>query len=217
MRFEDRHDAGRQLAVAVEDVVHEMHVPPNSLLVLALPRGGVPVGFEVAKTLHAPLDVFLVRKLGAPGHEELAMGAIASGGVCLMHEEVVRAYGITPSEIDTVMEREQLELRRREQLYRGGRPPLKLQDKTVVLVDDGMATGYSMRAAIAALKEEAPDKIIAAVPAAARSTCKELEQEADAVVCLYTPVDFTAVGQWYRDFAQTSDEEVRRLLAEAQA
>jgi putative phosphoribosyl transferase len=205
--FQDRSEAGRILARALSE-----YAGAPGVLVLALPRGGVPVGYEVARELHAPLDVFVVRKLGAPGQEELAIGALASGGARVLNREVVNVLAITPEEIDRVAEREQRELERREQQYRGGRPRLEVSGRTVVLVDDGLATGSSMRAAIAALRQRQPAKVIVAVPVAPPSTCQELQLEADQVVCAITPLPFYAVGQWYRDFTQTSDEEVRRLL-----
>jgi predicted phosphoribosyltransferase len=205
--FQDRSEAGRVLASALARFSGD-----PSVVVLALPRGGVPVGYEVARSLRAPLDVFVVRKLGAPGEEELAFGALASGGVRVLNPEVVSALGITVQEIDRVAEREQRELERREQQYRGGRPALEVQDRTVILVDDGLATGSSMRAAVLALRHRGPARIVVAVPVAPPSTCEELRAEADVVVCAATPLPFYAVGQWYRDFAQTSDEEVQRLL-----
>ena len=207
MIFQDRSEAGRVLAGALAEYAGDPGV-----LVLALPRGGVPVGYEVARELHAPLDVFVVRKLGAPSQEELALGALASGGARVLNREVVNALGITPEEIVRVTQREQQELERREQQYRGGRPPLEVSGRTVILVDDGLATGSSMRAAIAALRQRGPAKVVVAVPVAPPSTCRELQSEADQVVCAVTPMPFYAVGQWYRDFTQTSDEEVRRLL-----
>lgn len=215
MRFHDRFDAGRQLAVLVQDLVEQGSVNAHSMLVLALPRGGLPVGFEIAKALEVPLDVFLVRKLGTPGHEELAMGAIASGGARVINAKVVQAFGISTAEIEQTAARETQELQRREDVYRGSRPRRDVRDKTILLVDDGLATGYTMRAAVAALKQEGPEHTIVAVPVAARSTCAELEKQADAAVCLYTPFDFMAVGQWYEDFSQTSDDDVQHLLDEA--
>ncbi|MDT4943827.1 MAG: hypothetical protein QOH14_560, partial [Pseudonocardiales bacterium] len=179
---------------------------------LGLPRGGVPVAYEVASALGAPLDVFLVRKLGVPGREELAMGAIASGGVVVLNEDVVRGLGITPEVIQGVVEREGKELLRREQAYREGRPALDVEGKTVILVDDGLATGASMRAAIQALRQLRPGRIVVAVPAAPESTCRELKSLVDDVVCATTPAPFFAVGASYWDFEQTSDEEVRDLL-----
>jgi predicted phosphoribosyltransferase len=176
----------------------------------------VPVAYEVARALRAPLDVFLVRKLGVPGHEELAMGALASGGVRLLNDEVVQSLKISPQVIDAVTGDEKRELARRERSYRGDRPPPDVQDRTVILVDDGLATGTTMRAAIAALRRRQPAEIIVAVPVAASSTCEELRTEADHVVCLRTPEPFHAVGLWYADFSQTSDEEVRELLERSQ-
>lgn len=205
--FQDRTEAGRVLAHALAEFTDQ----PN-VIVLALPRGGVPVGYEVAQRLHAPLDIFVVRKLGAPGQEELAIGALASGGVRVLNREVVNALAVSSQEIDRVAEGEQRELERREQQYRGGRPALDVRGRTVILVDDGLATGSSMRAAVAALRQRAPAVIVVAVPVAPPSTCAELTAEADKVVCAATPLPFYAVGQWYRDFSQTSDEEVRRLL-----
>lgn len=211
MLFHDRTDAGQRLGKRLQELFQKEGAT-GEVLVLALPRGGVPVAFEVALALNAPLDVFVVRKLGAPGHEELAMGAIASGGIRELNTEVVDALRITPSQIEETAAREARELERREQLYRGDRSPLKVSGKSTILVDDGLATGYTMRAAVAALRQQRPKQIVVAVPVAARSTCEELEREADAVVCLHTPFDFMAVGQWYRNFEQTSDEEVRSLL-----
>ena len=181
------------------------------LLVLGLPRGGVPVAWEVARRLGAPLDVFVVRKLGFPGHEELAMGAIASGGVRVLNPEVI-AYGVSRAQIEQVTEKERRELERREQLFRGDRPPMRVADSTVVLVDDGLATGSTMRAAVRALRQERAGRIIVAVPVAAPSVCAEMKAEADEVVCAATPEPFRAVGLWYDDFAQTSDAEMRELL-----
>lgn len=210
MIFRDRFDAGRQLAEELEAFADRPDV-----LVLALPRGGVPVGFAVAQALHAPLDVFLVRKLGVPGREELAMGAIASDGVCVLNDEVVAALGITPAEIDATVRAEMAELERRERLYRNGRPEPDVRDREVILVDDGLATGSTMRAAVAALRRREPARVIVAVPVGAPDTCTELRREADDVICARTPEPFYAVGMWYRDFAQTSDAEVRQLLARA--
>jgi len=184
------------------------------LLVLGLPRGGVPVAWEVARRLGAPLDVFVVRKLGFPGHEELAMGAIASGGVRVLNPEVI-AYGVDQAEIERVAQREQRELERRERVFRGNRPPMRVRDRTVVLVDDGLATGSTMRAAVRALRQEGAGRIIVAVPVAAPSVCADMEVEADEVVCATTPEPFRAVGLWYEDFDQTTDEEVHELLDRA--
>ena len=210
MRYRDRRQAGKALALELAG-----YVGRDDVVVLALPRGGVPVAFEVAQALHAPLDVFLVRKLGVPRHEELAMGAIASGGVCVLNEEVVRQLGIDATSIDAVAAREQAELHRREQLYRQGRPDLDLESKTVIVVDDGLATGSTMRAAIVALRKLAPARVIVAVPIAAAETCRALRVIADEVVCTVTPYPFGGVGAWYEDFSQTEDDEVRLLLAQA--
>ncbi|HEX6751597.1 MAG TPA: phosphoribosyltransferase [Longimicrobium sp.] len=210
-RYHDRHDAGRTLARLLMD-----HAGARDVLVLALPRGGVPVGYEVARALGAPLDIFLVRKLGVPGHEELAMGAIASGGVRVLNPRVVDQLGIPRSAIDRVAEREQAELERRERAYRGDRPAPRVEGCDVILVDDGLATGSTMRAAAAALKAMRPRRLVVAVPVAAAETCDELRAEVDAVVCALTPEPFYAVGLWYEDFSQTTDEEVRELLAAAQ-
>jgi predicted phosphoribosyltransferase len=213
--FRDRVDAGQQLGARLKEFAGREFAQDEAVLVLALPRGGVPVGFEVAAALGAPLDVFVVRKLGAPGHEELAMGAIASGGVRVTNDEVLRAMRVTPMQMEETAAKELQELERREQEYRGDRAPLAVKGRTIVLVDDGLATGYTMRAAVAALRQMSPKRIVIAVPVAARSTCEELESEADAVLCLYTPFEFVAVGQWYGNFAQTSDDEVRELLERA--
>jgi predicted phosphoribosyltransferase len=183
--------------------------------VLALPRGGVPVAYEVARALHAPLDVFLVRKLGVPGHRELAMGAIASGDVRVLNEDVVRWYRIPEEVIDEVAREEQGELERRESAYRAGRSPVEVSDRVVLLVDDGLATGSSMKAAVRAVRARTPSRIVVAVPVGAPETCRELATIADEVVCARTPADFSAVGQWYLDFSQTTDDEVRQLLSEA--
>ena len=209
-KFQNRMEAGRALAEQLSRYADRPHV-----LVLALPRGGVPVAYEVARRLHAPLDVFLVRKLGVPGHEELAMGAIASGGVRVLNEEVVRMLSIPPRVIDAVADVEKGELQRREQLYRGNRPSPQIEGKTVFLVDDGLATVSTMRAAVLALRQQRPAKLIVAVPVAAAETCEALRDEADEVVCATTPQPFHAVGVWYGDFSQTSDEEVRQLLDRA--
>jgi putative phosphoribosyl transferase len=207
--YRDRREAGR--------VVGERLAPlagRPDILVLGLPRGGVPVAWEVARRLGAPLDVFVVRKLGFPGHEELAMGAVASGGVRVLNPEVI-AYGITLEDIERVTEEELRELERRERLFRGDRPPPNVAGRTVILVDDGLATGSTMRAAVRALRQEQAAHIIVAVPIAAPSTCAEMEDEADEVVCAATPEPFRAVGLWYDDFTQTTDEEVRELLESA--
>jgi predicted phosphoribosyltransferase len=185
------------------------------VLVLALPRGGVPVAFEVARALGAPLDVFLVRKLGVPGHEELAMGAIATGGVRVVNEAVVRELGIGGEVIDAVAGRERAELERRERAYRGERPAPEVRGRAVILVDDGLATGSTMRAAALAVRRQEPERVVVAAPVAARATCAELLAEVDDVVCAATPEPFYGVGRWYEDFSQTTDEEVRELLARA--
>lgn len=210
--FHDRTEAGRQLAQRLAAYANRPDV-----IVLALPRGGVPVAFEVARALGAPLDVFIVRKLGVPGHEELAMGAVATGGVRIINEPLVRALGIPEYVIDAVAAMEQQELERRERLYRGDRPPPDVRGRTVILVDDGLATGATMLAAIRAIRKMQPGRIVAAVPVASRDTCEALGNEADDMVCAVTPEPFYAVGQWYEDFSQTTDEEVRELLERAEA
>ena len=212
MIFEDRREAGRVLAEKLADLAGQ-----PDLLVLALPRGGVPVAYEVARALDAPLDVFLVRKLGVPGREELAMGAIATGGVRVLNDDVVRALHLPDEVIEQSAQQQQRELERREQLYRGGRPLPSVRGKTVILVDDGLATGSSMRAAVAALRQLRPARILIAVPVAAPDTCAELGEEVDDIVCAETPEPFYAVGFWYEDFTQTTDDEVRDLLARAAA
>ena len=207
-RFRDRVDAGRVLARQLE-----RYRGRPDLLVLALPRGGVPVAFEVARELGAPLDVFVVRKLGMPGHEEYAIGAIASGGVRIINEEAIPTSGVTNAEIDAVTAEERLEVERRERRYRDGRSLPKITGKTVILVDDGLATGSTMRAAVAALREEKPARLVVAVPTAAPETCREIGALVDDMVCAMTPEPFYAVGLWYEDFGQTTDEEVHDLLA----
>lgn len=184
----------------------------SDVVVLALPRGGVPIAHEVASALHVPFDVYVVRKLGVPGHEELAMGAIAPGGVRLINREVVDALGIPPAVIESAAINEQIELDRREQVYRGTRAPLRLAAATVILVDDGLATGSTMRAAVMAVRQQQPARVVVAVPVGASTTCQELAREADEVVCLRTPEPFVAVGLWYIDFTQTSDRDVQQLL-----
>jgi putative phosphoribosyl transferase len=210
MRFHDRTEAGRLLANKLQTYADRPDV-----LVLALPRGGVPVAYEVARALHAPLDVFLVRKLGLPGHEELAMGALASGRVRVLNEDVVRSLDIPEEVIDAVAAEEGKELERREQSYRGDRPAPDVRGRTVILIDDGLATGSSMRAAVAALRRRGPARIVVAVPVGAPETCAEFQDEADEAVCLETPQPFYAVGMWYEDFSQTTDEEVRDILGRA--
>jgi putative phosphoribosyl transferase len=208
--FADRVDAGRKLADRLSTYTGRCDV-----IVLGLPRGGVPVAFEVARALRAPLDIFLVRKLGAPGHEELAMGAIASGGVVVVHDDVVKALKISADVLLDEVESQRTELSRREAIYRGDRPPLDVKGKTVILIDDGMATGSSMRAAVAALRRKDPARIVVAVPVGAAATCTELLTVADECVCLLAPENFRAVGLWYGDFAQTLDEEVCFILSRA--
>ena len=210
MIFRDRTDAGRRLAAALRPYADDPGV-----IVLALPRGGVPVGYEVARGLGAPLDVFLVRKLGVPGREELAMGAIASGGVRVVNREVVRELGLAQRDLDEAAAHEADEMRRREEAYRDDRPAPDLRGKTVILVDDGLATGSTMRAAVAAVRRLGPSKVVVAVPVGAAETCREFRAIADDVVCVETPDPFFAVGGWYRDFSQTTGDEVRELLARA--
>jgi putative phosphoribosyl transferase len=209
-RFRDRRDAGRRLAAGLR-----RYAGRPDVLVLALPRGGVPVAFEVAQALGAPLDVFLVRKLGLPGHEEFAIGAIASGGVRVLNEDTLREYGVSHEQVEAVVQAEEQELERRERRYRGDRPFPDVAGRTVILIDDGLATGSTMRAAVAALRQERPVRIIVAVPTAPYETCEELRAIVDEMVCLVTPEPFYAVGLWYDDFSQTTDEEVRELLERA--
>jgi predicted phosphoribosyltransferase len=208
MLFHNRLAAGQQLATALVEYRSQPDV-----VILALPRGGVPVAFEVSQALHAPLDVFLVRKLGVPGREELAMGAIASGGIRVLNEEVIWALQIPDSVIDEVAAVEQREMERREREYRGDRPALDVRGRRVILIDDGLATGSSMRAAVAALRLKEPVRIVVAVPVGAASTCEAIRTVADDVVCVQTPEPFGAVGLWYDDFSQTTDEGVRDLLS----
>jgi len=210
MIYRDRTEAGQALAAKLA-----AHADRPDVLVLALPRGGVPVAFEVAQALHAPLDVFLVRKLGVPGREELAMGALATGGVRVLNEDVVAALGIAEPAIAAVIREEEQELQRREQLYRGDRPAPDVRGRTVILVDDGLATGSTMRAALAALRQQGPARLVVAVPVGAAETCADFRAEADEVVCARTPEPFYAVGLWYNDFSQTTDEEVHELLERA--
>ena len=206
--FRDRREAGRVLAEKLAAYANRPGV-----IVLALPRGGVPVAYEVARRLVAPLDVFVVRKLGVPGYEELAMGAVATGGVRVLNDQLVESLGIPDQMIDAVVSREQQELARRERLYRGGRPPPDVGGRTAILVDDGLATGATMFAAIEALRKQNPARIVVAVPTASPDTCEEMKRKADEVICAITPEPFHAVGRWYRDFSQTTDEEVAGLLA----
>ncbi len=207
MNYDDRYQAGRVLVGLLKN-----YAKRTDVIVLALPRGGVPVGYEIAQKLSLPLDIFIVRKLGVPGHEELAMGAIASGGITVLNEEIVNLLHISTEAIDTIQKSEQEELLRREQVYRGKKPFPELSGKTIILVDDGIATGYTMRAAIAALKQKKPAKLIVAIPVAARSTCDEIAPLVDEIICPMRPVNFYAVGLWYNDFSQTTDEEVMQLL-----
>jgi putative phosphoribosyl transferase len=206
--FRDRTEAGQTLARQLTSYAGRPEV-----LVLALPRGGVPVAYEVAEALDAPLDIFLVRKLGIPGHEEVAMGAIASGGIRVLNDEVVKSLQIPGHVIDRVAETEQQELTRRERLYRGDRQPRQLSGRTVILIDDGLATGATMRAAAQAIRRQEPARLVVAVPIAAAKTCDEFRGEVDEVVCAVTPEPFYGVGLWYEDFSQTTDDEVRELLA----
>lgn len=208
--FRDRIEAGEVLAASLS-----AYRDRDDVIVLALPRGGVPVAREVARALGVPFDVFVVRKLGVPGHEELAMGAIATGGVRQLNRDVIDALGIPAIVIDEVAAREQIELDRREREYRGSRPPRSLAGKSVILVDDGLATGSTMRAAAIAVHQQQPARVIVAVPVGAPSTCAELANAADQVVCVRTPDPFVAVGLWYRDFTPTTDDDVRRLLEDA--
>ena len=209
-RFEDRFDAGRFLARQLQH-----HAGNPNVVVLALPRGGVPVAFEIARAIDAPLDVFVVRKLGAPGYEELAMGAIATGGVRVFNEEVIQHLGVSQSWIEATIREQEEELRRREEAYRGDRLPAELQGHTVILVDDGLATGASMRAAVRALRQRHPAAITVAVPIGSLDTCDQFRPEVEEIVCARTPEPFHAVGAWYQDFTQTTDDEVRELLDRA--
>jgi len=211
MPFRDRREAGRILATHLT-----AYVGRTDVLVLALPRGGVPVGFEVAEALDAPFDVFLVRKLGVPGHEELAMGAIASGGVEVPNTDVLQQLRIPANVVSAVAAREREDLARRERNYRDDRPPPAIAGRTVILVDDGLATGATMRAAAAAIRAQHPARLVAAVPVGAPESCAELRRDVDELICVATPAPFFAVGLWYEDFTATNDVEVRTLLAEAE-
>jgi len=206
--FRDRREAGRLLAAKLTAYANRPDV-----IVLALPRGGVPVAYEVARALNAPLDIFLVRKLGVPGYEELAMGAIATGGIRVLNDQLVGGLRIPDYVVDEVAASEQQELARRERLYRGDRPAPDVRGRTVILVDDGLATGATMLAAVKALRQQQPARIVVAVPTAAPETCEQLRAEVDDIICAITPEPFHAVGLWYEDFSQTTDEEVRDLLA----
>ncbi|WP_413174982.1 phosphoribosyltransferase [Anabaena azotica] len=207
-RFRNRTEAGQILAQHLTAYTNR-----ENLLVLALPRGGVPVAFEVATALNAPLDVCIVRKLGVPGHKELAMGAIASGGIGVLNYDVINTLGINKEIIQVVAAEELQELQRRDRTYRGDAPPIEVKNKAIILIDDGIATGSTIRAAIALLKQQQPASIIVAVPVAPASTYKELQSEVNEIVCLQTPEVMSAIGVWYEDFSQTTDEEVRELLA----
>jgi putative phosphoribosyl transferase len=205
--FRNRRDAGRKLA---QELLH--YANHSDVIVLALPRGGVPVAYEVALALNVPLDIFIVRKLGLPGQEELAIGAIASGGIRVLNEDLIHMLNIPEEVIEKVAERELQELQRREKLYRGNNPPPEVHDRTVILVDDGLATGASMRAAVAGLRVQHPARIVVAVPTAAPETCEAFQREMDEIVCAMTPEPFMGVGWWYEDFSQTTDEGVRLFL-----
>jgi putative phosphoribosyl transferase len=208
--FKDRYDAGCHLAERLEK-----YAGRNDVIVLGLPRGGVPVAYEIARRLQLPLDVFIVRKLGVPGFEELDVGAIASGDVRVLNEDVLRFLPNAEQIIETATARERVELERRETLYRGNRPPPELRGRTVILVDDGLATGATMRAAVRALRERGAAHIVVAVPVGAPDTCREFEKEVDETICAIAPESFQAVGQFYEDFSQTTDDEVRELLQRA--
>lgn len=208
--YRNRSQAGKDLAARLTQYANR-----SDVIVLALPRGGVPVAYEVATRLNVPLDVFLVRKLGVPGHEELAMGAIASGGIRVINRDVVKALHIHERTLLEATWREQRELLRRDELYRGGLPAPDVTGRTVILVDDGLATGSTMRAAVAALRQQRPARILVAVPVSAVDTCAEFETEVDEIICARKPSPFYAVGAWYEDFSQTTDEEIRALLAQA--
>jgi predicted phosphoribosyltransferase len=208
--FRDRADAGQQLAERLTAYANR-----DDVIVLGLPRGGVPVAYEVAKRLHVPLDVFIVRKLGVPGYEELALGAIASGGVRVLNQDVVRVLPDAEQIVEAVTANELVEMERRERAYRDDRSPPNVRGRIVILIDDGLATGATMHAAVQALREQQPAKIVVAVPVCAPETCREIEKIADETIWLFAPEWFHGVGQFYDDFSQTSDDEVRRLLAEA--
>ncbi len=208
--FKDRRDAGRILA---QDL--SAYAGRSDVVIFALPRGGVPVAYEVSLALNAPLDIFIVRKLGLPGHEELAIGAIASGGIRVLNEDIILALNLPDEMINLVAEQEMRELERREKSYRGDRLPLSAHDKTAMLIDDGLATGASMRAAVAGVRTQSPARIVIAVPTAAPETCNALKFRVDEIVCAMTPAPFLGVGQWYEDFSQVTDEEVRTLLEKA--
>jgi putative phosphoribosyl transferase len=209
-QFQDRYEAGQALAAKLEH-----HAGDPDVVVLALPRGGVPVGYEVSQALNAPLDIFLVRKIGVPGYEELAMGAVASGGVKIFNHEVLQRLGISERILDGIVREKERELEQQEKAYRGERPPTQIEGRTVILVDDGLATGASMRAAVQAVKKKSAKSVIVAVPVGSADTCNQLQSEVDEVICGMTPEPFYAVGAWYSDFMQVTDEEVRELLDRA--
>ena len=209
-RFNDRRDAGRKLARKLS-----AYANPSDVVVLALPRGGVPVAYEVALALNAPLDIFIVRKLGVPGHEELAMGAIATGGARIINQDIVRTFNIPQGLVEAVVKQELKELERRERAYRGDRPMREIRDRTVILIDDGLATGASMHAAIMGLRAKDPARIVVAVPTAARETCEAFKNKVDEIICATTPEPFYGVSRWYEDFSQTTDKEVQMLLEQA--
>lgn len=210
MIYRNRSEAGKILGAHLSD-----YADRDDVIVLALPRGGVPVAFEVAKILKSPIDILLVRKIGVPGHEELAMGAISTGGVRVLNDEVVEYWRIPETVIDSVAEEELHELERREREYRGDRPEPEVHGKVVILIDDGLATGSTMRAAVASLRRQNPARIVVAVPVSAPQTCDEYRMGADEIICVITPEAFYGVGQWYEDFSQTTDQEVRDLLRKA--
>lgn len=210
MIFAHRNEAGQYLATRLQD-----YADPSEVLVLALPRGGVPVGFEIAKALHTPLDVFLVRKLGLPGHGELAMGVVATGGVRVLNKDLIRMLSVSRTLLESVTEIEQRELVRRERLYRAGRPSLSVRGHTVILVDDGTSTGFTVRAAVTALRQQRPRQIIVAVPISTPETCAAYSDEADETICAVTPDDFIAPVKWYDDFDQVTDDDVQRYLRHA--
>ena len=205
--FRDRTDAGKRLAKELMKYAGRPDV-----IVLALPRGGVPVGYQVARALRVPLDIFLVRKLGVPDQEELAMGAIASGGIRVLNQDIIRLLDIPEGVIEAATAREQKEIERREHAYRGDRPKPEIRGRTIIIVDDGLATGATMRAAVRALRVQSPSTIIVAVPTGAPDTCEELQKEADDAICLTKPYPFFSIGSWYDDFSQTTDEEVKSIL-----
>lgn len=208
--FKDREDAGKKLAARLKK-----YADREDVVVLALPRGGVPVAYEVARHLRVPLDIFLVRKLGLPGQEELAMGAIASGGIRVLNEDVVHRLNVPDEILDSVAKKELAELQRREKAYRGDTPMVDVRNKSAILIDDGLATGASMKAAVSGLLAHDPDRVVVAVPVAAPEICARFQKMVDEIVCLETPEMFFGVGAWYENFSQTSDEEVRQLLKQA--